>query len=186
MQQPAVSQKKDFYTHLQTGRVGESLIANWFKRQGYNILPVYEIEYNTGKGPRMFTAKFTELVAPDMMVFKYAIPINFFWVEAKHKTAFSWNRKLGVWVTGIDTRHYNDYLKVKETTGLDVLVLFLQRGGGDLNNPGGTTEAGLFGGEISYLSGCVSHQWKEPPNVMTYWAKDSLKFYAPYNEVVGR
>ncbi len=182
MQRPAVSQKTNFYTSLQTGKVGESLIANWFKRQGYSILPVYEVEYNTGKGPRMFTAKFTELVAPDMMVFS-TDPVNFLWVEAKHKTAFAWNRIRQIWVTGIDTRHYEDYLRVKESTGLDVLLLFLQRGGGDLNNPGGITPSGLFGGEITYLSGCVNHQWKTPPNVMTYWRKEDLRFYATYEEV---
>ena len=46
--------------------MGESLIARWFRERGYNILPVYETELNTGKGPRVFAAQ-CEIVAPDLI-----------------------------------------------------------------------------------------------------------------------
>ncbi len=194
MQQPAVrsyTSKDTFAANLRVGQMGESLIANWFKSIGYHVLPAYEKEIDTGKGPRFFTASRKQLVAPDMIVIHPGTDIqsvNFFWVEAKNKSAFTYNRNLQRLETGIDTRHFDDYCKVADETYLDVLLLFIQRGGGAIDNPGGETPAGLFGGEIKRLRKCVSHQW--PPAgqqsdkpAMTYWEIGALERYASLEEV---
>ena len=97
----------NFAECLEVGKAGESAIAGWFKRKGYCILPVYEKEINEGKGPQLFTP-LVSLIAPDLLIFNAT---KIFWVEAKHKEAFTWHRICQRWVTGIDLRHYKDYLE---------------------------------------------------------------------------
>lgn len=88
----AVVSVATFATQLERGKIGESLIAEWLKRKGYHILPVYEKEISEGKGPQIFTAEGRGLVAPDLLAFKSD---KMQWVEAKHKSVFSWHRITG-------------------------------------------------------------------------------------------
>src|SRR4051812_35912597 len=115
--------KDSFNDCFAFGHIAEGAIAQWLVRaQNYSILPAYEIEIPSGKGPRLLT-KSSELISPDL----YGIKVNEQmvlvrrWIEAKHKERFSWHRNSGGnWQTGIDLRHYEDYYKVREATQTNV------------------------------------------------------------------
>ena len=95
-----------FGSNLAFGQIAETAISKWFIKRGYLVLPVYEKEIDTGKGPRVFSTE-GEYVAPDLFVIKNER--QFYWIEAKHKTVFTWHRITGKWTTGIDRNHYHSY-----------------------------------------------------------------------------
>ncbi len=143
--------ENNFRNLLSFGQIGESLIARFLRGKGYLILPVYEKEIDNGKGPRLFLpfgSPETELIAPDMQAIK-AQKIR--WFEAKHKNAATYYRKKARWQTGIDKRHYLDYVRVQEVTHSPVWLLFLQREAPLTNAPIGVTPCptGLFGCPIT-------------------------------------
>jgi len=160
-----------FKENLSRGKIGESRIAQYFKDKGYNVLPVYELETDTGKGPQLFTPR-KGLIAPDMLVFKMD---KCFWIEAKHKTAFSWHRNTSRWVTGIDLRHYYDYCEVDDSTPWPVWLMFWQRGGQAKDSPA-DYPAGLFGNTLEYLRQHENHRHENwGKSGMVYWNINSLK-----------
>lgn len=176
-----------FRTKLEIGRAGESVIAKWFRRKGYTVLPVYEKIIDEFKGPQLYTPS-TELVAPDMLVFKAD---NMLWIEAKHKTRFSWYGKEKRFVTGIDQRHYNDYCKLSQYSNLPVWLLFLHvqddTWSEDVQkwNAPSKCPTGLFGENIKYLMKNESHKnEKHGRSGMVYWSHSVLKLIAPLNEVI--
>jgi hypothetical protein len=115
----------NFQRQLQIGKLGESLIAWWLKSCDYNILPIYEKEINEGKGPQLFSLS-EDLIAPDLLIFQTG-NVNALWIEAKHKSVFSWHRKSKRWVTGIDLRHYEDYRKISKISPWPVWLFFLHQ-----------------------------------------------------------
>jgi len=168
-----------FAGKLAYGQVGESKIANWLKSKGYSVLPVYEIEYHTGKGPRLFAPN-KILIAPDMFVFKANRQL---WVEAKHKHAFSWHRITSRWVTGIDLRHYHDYCEIDNYSPFPVWLLFLHDGGQAKDSPP-NSPSGLFGNKLSFLRDHENHRHGNWGNQgMVYWGVDSLKRLASLSEM---
>lgn len=177
-----------FAESLQTGKVGESLIARYMMARGHSVLPVYEIEKDTGKGPQLFAPMGEQLVAPDMLVFTHG---GVLFVEAKHKSVFTWHRLTRRWTTGIDIRHYDDYQRVAARTGTPVWLLFYHRESTpkqrdiDLGSPM-ECPSGLFGNELWYLVRNENHRSKPfNPNRagylghghsgMVYWRESSLK-----------
>lgn len=182
-----------FDQSLAVGQLGESLIAHWLRNKGWHVLPAYEKEIDNGKGPRLFLATGndeSELITPDLFAMKAG---RFLWVEAKHKTTFTWYGKGGYWTTGVDKRHFADYVKVQRQTGIDVWLLFLhresitrlddiQKWGAPLHCP-----TGLFGQRITDLNRHYSHQSdKWGPSGMVYWRPfEHLKQLALLGEVTG-
>jgi hypothetical protein len=163
---------------LSYGEIGESLIANWLKHKGFDVLPVYEKIIDTGKGPQLFTA-YGNFVAPDLLVFNHQ---KVLWIEAKHKTAFTWHRITSTWVTGIDLHHYHDYWVVYKRSPWPVFLLFLHEGGQAKDSPP-DSPAGLFGERLEYLRQHEHHRhgnWGKTG--MVYWSVDVLKRYASINE----
>lgn len=159
-----------FEQSLEMGVAGESWIASWLRSRGNTVLPVYEKIVKTGKGPQLYLPE-KELIAPDLFVFKSE---NAFWIEAKHKTAFTLHRKSGRWVTGIDLRHYEHYLKVDQVTPWDVWLLFLHRGGQAKDSPPGSP-AGLFGNALKILAQHENHRHANGGRAgMVYWDRNSL------------
>lgn len=172
-----------FRMQLQKGQLGESVIARWCMSRGNSVLPVYEKEIDTGKGPRFFTPK-GQLVAPDMFI----IP-SMHWVEAKHKTVFSWHRKTQRWCTGIDLNHYADYQKVQATSTRPVWLLFLHRSSQpdtrdiDMGCPS-ICPTGLFGNSLDYLVKNENHRHENwGRHGMVYWAEDALRVLATIQEI---
>lgn len=166
-----------FEESLKVGLAGESAIAEWLKARGFTLLPVYEKLFDTGKGPQLYTPT-VELVAPDFLVFRGD---QVLWVEAKHKTAFSWHRLTGRWVTGIDLRHYQDYLQVADESPWPVWLLFLHEGGQAKDSPA-DSPAGLFGGNLHKLRQCENHRHENwGKSGMVYWAHENLTLFAEYH-----
>ena len=180
-----------FQQALAFGQVAESRIARWLIARGAHLLPVYDIEYETGKGPRLFGGEDGELICPDLLVFKRGAC---YWIEAKHKTVFSWYRKKRQWETGIDLRHYENYRRVQQQIGSAVWLLFLHECATPDNRDvahGCPPECptGLFGGNLTELLLSESHRdayqrfGRSYP--MVYWAHSALKTLAPLHEVGG-
>lgn len=183
-----------FEDKLAVGKVGESLIARYMMSRGNSVLPVYEIEKSHGKGPQLFSAS-REMVAPDMLVFSNG---KAHFIEAKHKTVFTWHRNSQQWTTGIDLRHYGDYLRVAKETKLDVYLLFYHTSATPNSRDvqhGCPTECptGLFCGEIFRL--VLSENHRSLPfdhgrdfvghgkTGMVYWKESALKKIATVEEV---
>lgn len=168
-----------FQSSLDYGKAGESAIASWLRRRGFCVLPVYEKIIHEGKGPQLYMVD-GELIAPDLLVFTGTKTM---WIEAKHKTAFTWHRLTGQWVTGIDLRHYADYCRVAQETPWPVWLLFLHDGGQAKDSPP-NSPAGLFGHNLRYLQENEHHRhdnWGR--SGMVYWAHDKLRLVATLEEV---
>lgn len=176
---------EDFKRKLAWGQTGETSIAYWLRKQGYSILPAYDVPLDTGKGPRLYSALASghdKLVAPDILAILPGEKIQ--WVEAKRKTRFTWRWTQDVWQTGIDKRHYHDYLHVRKTTGLPLWIMFLHEGSmpskeDKKNGCPPTCPTGLFAGEICNLEKIVDHEdsyeaknGREYP--MVYWNYEDL------------
>jgi hypothetical protein len=177
-------QPEPFGNTLARGKVGESQLARWMIARGQNVMPVYELELETGKGPRFFTQN-GQLVAPDMFIMPAMI-----WIEAKHKSVFSWYRISTRWVTGIDINHYDDYRKVEVKSSRPVWLLFLHTkskpDAKDIKyDCPATCPTGLFGERLSLLAENESHRHSNwGPSGMVYWAVPPLRQLATYEEVV--
>ena len=178
--------KKEF----KVGRVFESALARWMIRRGFCVLPVYDIAEQQFKGPQLFACD-GGFVAPDMLAMKPSGQILF--VEAKCKSGFTWSRQYQRFETGIDIRHYLDYQKVAEKTGLPLWIVFLQRGGAVKDAPPDkpSSPRGLFGNEIRILAARESHRhdnWGK--SGMVYWSPEypreapALRLIAEYDSVI--
>jgi len=151
------------------------------------VLPIYDIEYDTGKGPRIFGSD-GGLVAPDLLVINHN---GVLWIEAKHKTVFTWHRNTKRWTTGIDRNHYEQYLKVQDAIGWPVWLLFLHRcSTPDVRDRRYCPEkcpTGLFGQQLSILKKKENHRhgnWG--PSGMVYWWHESLRELASIEAVNGQ
>lgn len=169
----------NFSQQLSYGMAGETAIARWLQRRGWAVLPVYEVIVDRGKGPRLYLPD-SSLIAPDFFVFRSGRSL---WVEAKHKTAFTWHRKTQRWVTGIDLRHYEDYCRIDDMTPWPVWLLFLHEGGRAKDSPP-NSPAGLFGNALSNLRKCENHRHENwGRSGMVYWALESLHKLADLDQL---
>jgi len=162
-----------FDKQLVAGKVGESQIANWLKGRGNNIMPIYEIEKGQYAGPAVYPAEGGSLIAPDMLCFG---GIKTVWVEAKHKSAFSYHRNTSRWTTGIDLHHYEQYIKISNLSEWPVWLLFLQKPGVAKDTPKGMVcPSGLYGGDLTTLICNENHRHKNHgKSGMVYWAEATL------------
>ena len=168
-----------FSTAYQYGFAGETAIALWLRSRGNCVMPVYEKIVDTGKGPQLYMPKGT-LIAPDLFVFNSERAL---WIEAKHKTAFTWHRITERWVTGIDLRHYADYCAVDDGTPWPVWLLFLHDGGQAKDSPA-NSPAGLFGATLAHLRQHENHRHANGGTAgMVYWAVDTLKRLATLDQM---
>ncbi len=164
-----------FNKQLQMGKTGETEIAEWLISRGSQVLPVYEIAENQFKGPTLYTLG-EVIIAPDIIAFTDG-KITF--IEAKHKNAFSWYRNKQIWTTGIDKKHYMEYLKIQEETKVNVWILFLHRGGQAKDSP--PSPSGLFANSLSVLSKNIDHESdRHGKSGMVYWNKEALIKIANY------
>lgn len=172
---------RQFGVSLRFGQQGESLIAKWFRHKGYTVMPVYDVGIHNGKGPQLFAPE-AEWIAPDMFVFRGE---QAFWIEAKHKSAFSWHRETERWTTGIDRRHFEDYCKVDDGTPWPVWLLFLQLPGTAKDSPEGCP-TGLYGNRLATLRTTINHCSDKGggPSGMVYWAESKLIRLASLDKVI--
>ena len=170
-----------FAEALATGQMGEAEVARYLIGRGWQIMPVYQIEKHTGKGPQLF-GEYGQLVAPDMLTIRGE---TVRWVEAKTKSAFTWYRIKEKWQTGIDLRHWRDYLKVNAVTPFQMWIVFLHRDGTAKDTPPGMiSPTGLFGNEIGVLQACVDHESENHgPSGMVYWNHEDLRLVASLEQL---
>jgi len=165
-----------FQKQLAFGRIAESQIAMWLRQRGWIILPIYDIEYDTKKGPRLYSPTM-EYIAPDLLTIKGDI---IRWIEAKHKTVFTWYRKKSQWETGIDARHFEQYQEVTKLLPWDIWLLFLHGSDGigtdaQRKRPSEPwpCPSGLFGNKIDVLVHTARYG-KEWGRGMYYWSVRDL------------
>jgi len=171
----------NFESNLKTGQIAEGQIATWLRKaRGWDVLPVYEIEKHTGKGPQLFTPD-DGLIAPDMLALKEN---KIRWIEAKCKTVFSWHRISQKWTTGIDLKHYADYKTIALRYPWELWLLFLHTRSSPraedlrLGCPA-VCPTGLFGGSIVWLMENENHRSDKYGNSgMVYWADSTLRYIA--------
>lgn len=171
-----------FHEQLQTGLIGEGRISRWLIGRGNMVLPAYEVETHHGKGPRLFTEE-GPIISPDLLVFGNN---GVRWIEAKTKSAFTWHRISQTWQTGIDRRHWREYLRVAMITPFQVWLLFLHCPNGlAKDTPDGlTSPTGLFGNTIEKLNATIHHEHENHgPSGMVYWDLSSLRKIADYDSV---
>lgn len=168
----------NFEQKLAFGRVGEEKIANWLiNRCGASVLPVYQIDSDDKKGPRLF-AQQCNLTVPDLLVWSKSNGL--IWMEAKRKTVFSWYRKTETWQTGIDKHLFEQYKKVATKTKLPIWLLFLhEKESLPKRDEPWPCPIGLFGQTLEMLSGSIDH----PHGKMLYWREASLKKIAELSEL---
>jgi len=161
---------KSFNESLKVGKVAESKIAKWLMERGNYVTPAYQIIDTKYSGPQLFGLN-ESFVTPDMLVFSSNGAL---WIEAKHKTAFTWHRNTSRFVTGIDLPHWEDYLKVSVITKMPCWLMFNHLGGQAKDSP--PSPSGLFCGEIQRLKDCKNHEHPDGGKYgMIYWAMESLK-----------
>ena len=179
-----------FDERLSFGRIGENDISRWLRRRGNCVIPVYEKETPEGqeqkKGPQLFTPD-AEIVLPDMIVVS---DFNVMFIEAKHKTVFTWFRKNRTWQTGIDRRHFNEYKKASEIVGWTVWLMFLHccsmPSEIDLRYDECPRECptGLYAESLEKLVKCIDHTSDlYGRSGMVYWNIESLQRLASLEEV---
>ena len=173
----------NFNATLAVGKIGEGRIAKWLRKNRWNILPVYETELDTGKGPRLYTPT-REVIATDMFAFNSDRAV---WVEAKTKSVFTWYRHKNEWQTGIDLRHYMDYLLIDDATPWPVYLMFLhtceEPAACDVPYCDGPSPTGLFGHTLKYLRQHEDHRSDNYARGMVYWSFGSLKKLAELEDV---
>lgn len=170
----------NFEVNLARGILAEGRIAQWLRARGWTLMPAYEKEIGSGKGPQIY-APMERFVSPDF-IGKKGAQVRF--IEAKSKSVFSWYRKRQRWETGIDLRHYREYQKVRVHFGWCVWILFLHEMGipdardVDYGCPP-ECPTGLFGQDIDNLAITESHTSDlHGRSGMVYWAEDSLRLLA--------
>ena len=180
-----VLSEQEFQARLAFGQAAETTIARWLRRRGAAILPIYDIEYDDGKGPRLFGGGY-QVAAPDLLIWSKGGTL---WCETKHKSVWTWYRKEQRWETGINLNHYDDYQVVAQQTGLPVWLLFLHRQDlpdirdRQLGSPG-RCPVGLFGGRLDELRKMESHRLnRHGRHGMVYWAHSTLALLASLDEV---
>jgi hypothetical protein len=167
---------------LAFGKIAETYIALWLRRIcGYSILPIYEKEIHDGKGPRFFTPN-SELIAPDMLVMRGR---GIKWIEAKHKTVFTWYRKAQQWQTGIDERHFNQYCEIAKRFSYPVWLLFLHASSEAKEYNGWRpSPTGLYAGELRSIASLAKIRLDTSQNKrLAYWNRSDLQELATLQEV---
>lgn len=173
--QPSFNQQRTI------GNLAENKIAQWLIKRGNYVLPIYDTEMESGKGAKLLGIE-TQLALPDMLAIKNQ---HIYFVEAKHKTVFSWHRISQKWVTGIDLRHYEHYQQVAKIVPYPIWLLFLHREAySNKRDEPYPCPTGLFGNALSVLTNCENHRhanWGKTG--MVYWSHESLKLLAGLKEL---
>lgn len=169
--------RERFEAQLAFGQVAEGQIEAWLRQvRRFSILPVYEGGRDK-KGPRLF-APGRAFIAPDMLAIRGK---DVRWIEAKHKTYFTWYRVGKVWTTGIDAYYFQQYLQLSTFTQIPVWILFLHSRS---DSKEGRCPTGLFGADVFHLRGCIDHESKAfGIGGMLFWKHDDLHLLASVSEV---
>lgn len=102
------------------GEQGESVIEKWLRDNGFFVLP--SSDYNKFGAP-MMKGKAQKIILPDKLVARSG---RSKWVEVKTKSRASWTLKTQRYEHGMPTRHWQDYLKCQEKSGIEGWLAILE------------------------------------------------------------
>lgn len=108
--------QKSFEEKLAFGKEGEHEVGEYFMNRGYSLLPLYQFEDKLA--PKIYTNSGV-IISPDIFV---SGRHKAFWVEVKTKKR--WIKFKGTLETGLNNRHYDEYIKIRQNTGLPLYVVF--------------------------------------------------------------
>lgn len=174
----------EFQKALAFGQIGAQKIAAWLERHRYAVVGTGKQNDERYKGPQITSAE-ADMVAPDLLAIRGD---DTKWIEAKHKSVFSWYRIGRCWVTGIDQRHWDHYQKVAARCPWPLWILFLHRiakpSQSDLNHGCPMNcPTGLFGQETKRLQQTINHTSDRWAKGMVYWRSDKLVRLATLEEM---
>jgi hypothetical protein len=175
-----------FHDALAIGKAGETHIARWLNARGNHVLPVYEKIVNEFKGPVLYRPDGSQAICPDLLVLTDQ---GIAWIEAKHKSAFTWSRRFSDWNTGIDLHHYKEYIQVQEDLkSIPVWLMFLHEPGSAKDTPDGkVSPSGLFMASLEHLrmNECHRHE-NHGKHGMVYWRPSAFTHHIPLNDFYKR
>ena len=157
--------KKAFINAKNEGRALEATISSMLVNEGWTVMPI-TTDNTHGIGPRI-TNKHGSTAAMDILAWKGA-DVRF--LECKAKATFSLHRNSGQWVTGLDKRLWDDYLKGQEGAPFKVALIFLQEPGEE------GSPSGLYWAWLSHLATHVHHEFagNEATPAMIYFSEQAL------------
>lgn len=120
------SVRDDPFSRTREYKVGDTsqrLLAEYFKRYGWFVIPSYDYTSADSKAPKMVGAA-GSFVLPDLDICKRG---DRRWAEAKYKARAAYYRKAGRLVHGIAKRHFDHYLRVAAESGAEIW-LFIHEG----------------------------------------------------------
>lgn len=154
--------QKSFEEKLAFGKEGEHEVGDYFLSRGYSLLPLYQ--FTDDLAPKVFYEG-TAAISPDIFV---SGDNGTFWVEVKTKNR--WIKYNGVLETGLNERHYLEYLKIKNKTALPLYVIFNHKE----DNPNGFYFVDITTPYNRIWDGlnCATGRRVSPPLVL--WKKEML------------
>jgi hypothetical protein len=114
----------NFERNFITGRIAEEGVSMWMKKRGCLVLPAYDYSGSEkSKAPKLeaYTGG-RSLIIPDLLVTGRG---DTKWVEVKFKSEATLTRSTGLIETGFSARLFDDYVLVRDSSGIDVWVFFV-------------------------------------------------------------
>ena len=108
--------QESFEEKLAFGKEGEHEVGEYFMQRSYCILPLYQ--FTDDIAPKIFTLSST-ITSPDLFICGNN---KYFWVEVKTKNR--WIKYNGTLETGCNYRHYKEYCKISDETGMTLYLIF--------------------------------------------------------------
>ena len=113
--------RSEFLQQLEWGKEGEKEICNLLAEQGESFMALYQFEDDIA--PKIMGAE-GDIISPDIIRFSNG---RAYFAEVKRKTQWvkGWSVS-GEIETGLNNKHFLEYVKTSKITGLDVEIYFIQ------------------------------------------------------------
>lgn len=114
------------------------------QERGWHVLPTCNLHDGYQHAPK-FNGAARNLIVPDLLAAREG---TMRWFEVKQKSHADWHRQSQRHVTGLPIHCWDDYLRVQDITGIEVVVVFIH------------AEEGLVcGGTLKELTTHISHRY---------------------------
>ena len=134
-----------FQTNLIAAEVWEKAFANFLvQERGWIVLPTCAMHDGYQHAPK-FNGADRDLIVPDHLAARDG---TMRWFEVKHKSHADWHRLSGKHVTGLPLRCWDDYARVQDVTGIEVVIVFIH-----------AEEGVVCGGTLKELTAHISHRY---------------------------
>ena len=134
-----------FQTNLIAAEVWEDAFANFLvQERGWSVLPTCDLHDGYQHAPK-FNGANRDLIVPDLLAARDGVMR---WFEVKHKSHANLHYKSQRLVTGLALHCWNDYLRVQDITGTEVVVMFIH-----------AQEGVVCGGTLKELTAHISHRY---------------------------